>query len=253
MRLVAFTLLALLAVPAFASEGGVEHPHAPAGGWPHKGVFGSYDRGALQRGYAVYKQVCAACHGLSLVAYRNLADLGYSEAEIKSVAAEKTVMDGPNDEGNMFERPGRPSDRLAGPFANDKAARAANGGALPPDLSLIVKARQGGEDYIYSLLTGYHAAPEDVKLMPGMYYNPYFAGHQIGMPEPLASDDLVAYSDGTKATKEQMARDVTQFLAWASEPHMEQRKRIGIRVMLFLIVLAGIFYAAKRQLWRDVH
>ncbi|MBI3419980.1 MAG: cytochrome c1 [Proteobacteria bacterium] len=252
MRLILSLLATLVfALPAAAKE---MHPHGPEGGWKHKGVFGSYDRGALQRGLLVYKQVCAACHALNLVAYRNLAMLGYSEDEIKTIAAEKRVKDGPNDQGEMFDRPARPSDPFVAPFANDQAARVANGGALPPDLSLIIKARHGGENYVYSLLTGFgETPPADMKILPGMNYNPYFPGGQIAMPPPLAADDLVSYSDGTKATKEQMAKDVVQFLAWAAEPHMEQRKRIGIRVMLFLLVLTGVFYAAKRQLWRDVH
>jgi ubiquinol-cytochrome c reductase cytochrome c1 subunit len=257
LRIALILAATLMAAPAFAEEHSSTepmHPHAPAGGWHHKGVFGTYDRGALQRGMAVYKQVCSACHSLNLVAYRNLADLGYNEAEIKSIAGEKTVTDGPDDEGKMFERPARPSDRFAPPFANDNAARFANNGALPPDLSLITKARHDGENYVYSILMGYgQTPPAELKMLPGMNFNPYFPGHQIGMPEPLASDDLVAYSDGTKATKEQMAKDVVTFLAWAAEPHMEQRKRIGIRVMLFLLVLTGVFYAAKRQLWRDLH
>lgn len=243
----------LLAAPALASEGA----HAlktPAGGWPHDGMFGTYDRGALQRGYLVYKQVCASCHSMNLMAFRNLAAIGFSEEEIKAVAAEYKVTDGPNDEGQMFEREARPSDRFVAPFANEKAARAANNGALPPDLSLIIKARHGGEDYIYSLLQGYdEAPPEHVKIMDGMNYNPYFPGGQIGMPNPLSGDDLVTYADGTKATREQMARDVTQFLAFASEPHMEDRKRFGIRTILFLLVMAAVFYGAKRQIWSKLH
>ena len=254
LRNVLFLALLVLATPALAKSTEPQHPEGPAGGWHHKGIFGTYDRGALQRGFLVYKQVCSACHSMNLVAYRNLADLGYSEAEIKSIAAEKTVSDGPDDEGKMFDRPGRPSDHFVPPFANEKAARFANNGALPPDLSLIVKARHGGEDYVYSvILHDGETPPTDLKLMPGMNYDAYFPGHQIAMPPPLASDDMVSYSDGTKATREQMAKDVVQFLAWASEPHMEQRKRIGVRVMLFLLVMAGVFYAAKRQTWRDVH
>ncbi|HVY13185.1 MAG TPA: cytochrome c1 [Alphaproteobacteria bacterium] len=254
MRVSAFFLFALLlASPAFAESGEPMHPHSPPGGWPEKGVFGSYDRAALQRGLLVYKQVCAACHSLNLVAYRDLAALGYSEAEIKAIAAEKTVADAPDDQGKIGERPARPSDHFVPPFANDQAARFANNGALPPDLSLIIKARHGGEDYVYSLLTGFgHQPPADLKIMPGMNYNPYFPGGQIAMPPPL-SDNAVAYGDGTAATTDQMAKDVVQFLAWAAEPHMEQRKRVGIRVMLFLLAMAGIFFAAKKRIWRDVH
>lgn len=241
----------LVASPALASE--EHHLRSPEGGWPQDGIFGTYDRGALQRGFLVYKQVCSACHSMNLLNYRNLADLGYNEAEVKAIAAEYTVKDGPNDDGEMFERPALPSDHFKAPFANEKAARAANNGAYPPDLSLIVKARHGGEDYIYSLLTGYHEAPADIKMMDGMNYNTAFAGNQIAMANPLAADDLVTYSDNTKATKEQMAKDVVQYLAWAAEPHMEQRKQIGARAIIFLLVMAGIFYAAKRSLWRDLH
>jgi ubiquinol-cytochrome c reductase cytochrome c1 subunit len=242
----------LLASPVTAKEEG-HGGGGPQQEWHHKGVFGHYDRGALQRGFLVYKQVCASCHSLNLVAYRDLAMLGYSEDEIKTIAAEKMVKDGPDDEGNMFERPARPSDRFVPPFANDKAARAANGGAFPPDLSLIIKARHHGQDYLYELLMGYgKTPPADMKILPGMNYNPNFPGGQIAMPPPL-SDGLVSYTDGTEATAHQMSRDVVEFLSWAADPHMEQRKRVGIRVILFLLVAAGIFYAAKRQLWRDIH
>lgn len=259
MLLRSFTLMLalvaplILATPVQAADAHSIELHGPAGGWSHDGIFGTYDRGALQRGFAVYKQVCASCHSMSLLRYRNLTALGYSEAEVKAIAAEYTVEDGPNDEGNMFERPARPSDAFKAPFANEKAARAANGGAYPPDLSLIIKARPNGANYVYSLMMGYADAPADVQLMPGMSYNKVFPGHQIAMPNPISGDDLVSYSDGTKATHEQMVKDVTQFLAWASEPHLEDRKRIGVRVILFLIVMSGILYAAKIQLWRKVH
>lgn len=253
-KLLLIALFALLAMPVMANE---EHAlKTPAGGWPQAGLFGTYDRGALQRGYAVYKQVCSTCHSMNLMAFRNLAALGYSEAEIKAIAADYQVNDGPDDEGKMFDRPGRPSDHFVPPYPNEKAARAVNNGAYPPDLSLIVKARHGGEDYIFSILTGYdQAMPTGMKMMPSMNYNPYFTagGGQIAMPSPLSADDLVTYADGTKATKEQMAKDVVQFLAFAAEPHMEARKRIGIRVILFLLVMAGVFYAAKRQLWSKLH
>lgn len=252
LRILALLVALVTAAPVLASEAEATL-RSPDGGWPQDGIFGTYDRGALQRGFAVYKQVCSACHSLNLLHYRNLADLGYSEAEIKTIAAEYNVEDGPDDEGKMFERPARPSDAFKAPFANEKAARASNNGALPPDLSLIIKARHGGADYVYSLLLGYHEAPADVKLMPGMNYNTVFAGNQIGMPNPLSADDLATYSDDTKATREQMARDVAQFLSWASEPHMEDRKRIGIRVILFLLAMAGVLYAAKVRLWNKLH
>lgn len=252
-RIIIAVLMLFFAVPALAAES-AHALKAPEGGWPHAGVFGSYDRGALQRGFAVYKQVCAACHSMNLMAYRNLTAIGFSEEEVKAIAAEKTVMDGPDDEGKMFERPARPSDHFVAPYPNEKASRAANNGAYPPDLSLIVKARHGGENYIYSLLMSYgETPPEGMKMMDGMNYNPFYPGGQIAMANPLPADDLVTYGDGTKATHEQMVKDVVQFLAFAAEPHMEDRKRIGIRVILFLMVMAGIFYAAKRQLWSKMH
>jgi ubiquinol-cytochrome c reductase cytochrome c1 subunit len=223
-------------------------PYGPADGWPHAGAFGTYDRAALQRGFQVYKQVCSICHSLKLIAYRNLPDLGFSEAEVKAIAAEATVHDGPNDNGDMFDRPGRPSDFFVSPFPNDQAARAANKGALPPDLSLIVKAREGSEDYIYSLLTGFGQTPPGETLMAGMNYNPYFPGHQIAMPAPL-KDDSVTYADGTQATVAQEAKDVTQFLAWAAEPKMEARKQTGLKVLIFLAVFAAVMYGVKKKVW----
>ncbi len=186
---------------------------------------------------------------MKLLSYRDLTDLGFSMPEVKAIAAEATVNDGPNDNGDMFDRPGRPSDFFAKPFPNDQAARAANKGALPPDLSLIIKAREGHEDYVYSLLTGFgQTPPADETIAKGMYYNPYFAGHQIAMPPPL-KDDSVTYADGTKATVEQEARDVAQFLAWAAEPKMEIRKQTGLKVLIFLVVFAGVMYGVKRKVW----
>ncbi len=251
----AFVAAMLFAAPAHAAEGVTP----PKQVWPHHGITGTYDKAALQRGFQVYKEVCAACHGLNLVSYRNLADLGYNEAEIKSLAAEYTVVDGPNEDGEMFERPALPSDRFKSPFANDRAARAANGGALPPDLSLIVKGRKHAEDYIYALLTGYEEAPETnpqtgepVQLLPGQYWNAYFPGHALSMAPPLM-DGQITYADGRSARMDEAARDVVQFLAWASEPHMEQRKQTGMKIVLFLLVFAGIMLVAKRKVWADVH
>ena len=220
--------------------------------WAHQGVFGTYDRAALQRGMQVFKGVCAGCHGLKYVAFRNLEMLGYSEDEIRAIAADYFVMDGPDDFGDMFEREAAPFDMWPSPFANEQAARAANGGAYPLDLSLITKARAGGADYVYSLLVGYVDPPEDVELMPGMNWNDYFPGHQIAMAQPLWPD-MVDYQDGTEPTISQMAADVTQFLQWAADPRMEDRKETGVMVILFLTVLAIIFYAYKRRTWRDVH
>lgn len=247
------SMLAVAAVisaanPALASE--AEAP--PHQKWPHQGVFGTYDKAALQRGFQVYKEVCAACHSMKLLSYRDLTQLGYTPEQVKTVAAEYQIPDGPNDDGEMFERPGRPADRFHSPFPNDKAARAANGGALPPDMSLLSKAREHGDDYIYSILTGYEEKPAGFDLMPGLNYNKYFAGHQIAMAKPL-SEGQVTYTDGTANTLEQQARDVTQFLAWAAEPHMEQRKGMGLKVMIFMLAFCGIMLAAKRKLWADIH
>lgn len=221
--------------------------------WPWEGMFGSYDRAALQRGLQVYKDVCSGCHGLRLVAYRNLAALGYNEDQIKAFAKEYEVRnEEPNDEGEMFMRPALPSDRFVSPFPNEQAARAANNGAYPPDLSLIVKARAHGPDYIYSVLSGYAEPPAGVAAMEGLNYNPYFAGSWIAMPPPL-SEGAVEYADGTKATVDQMAKDVTSFLAWASMPELEARKGIGLRVLIFLFVLTGLMIAVKKKVWSDVH
>jgi ubiquinol-cytochrome c reductase cytochrome c1 subunit len=224
----------------------------PSPGWSFDGPFGTFDPAARQRGFQVYKEVCSACHSMNLMHYRNLEDIGFSEAQVKAIAASVQVQDGPNDNGDMFERPGRPYDTFKPPFANDQAARAANNGALPPDLSLIVKAREGGPDYVYGILTGFADAPAGMKMMDGMNYNKYFPGHQIAMPPPL-TDDRVTYADGTKATIAQEAHDVVTFLTWASEPSMEMRKRVGMKVIIFLLVLSGLLFAVKRKVWRDVH
>lgn len=243
---VAATLLTGVAASA------AEMPELPEHHWSFNNLFGTYERDAQQRGFLVYKNVCASCHGLRLVAYRNLMDIGLSEDEVKAIAAEYSVVDGPDENGDMFDRPALPSDRFVSPFPNDNAARASNSGALPPDLSLIVKARLGGPDYLYGILTGYHEPPAGVEVREGLYYNAAFPGHEIAMPPPLF-EDAVEYPDGTPATIEQMAEDVTQFLAWAAEPNLETRHRTGVKVLLFLIVLTALAYAVKRKVWADVH
>ncbi len=220
--------------------------------WSFSGPTGTYDRAQVQRGFHVYKDVCAGCHGLKYVAFRNLLDIGFSEAEAKVIAAEYEVEDGPEEEGEMFTRPAVLSDLWPSPFPNDNAARASNNGALPPDLSLMAKARAGGADYLYSLMVGYEDPPEGTELPDGMAYNPYFPGSQIAMPSPI-DDDAVEYADGTPATKEQLSKDVSAFLMWAAEPKLEDRHRIGLKTMLFLIVLTGLFVMVKRRVWRDVH
>ncbi len=284
---------------------------APSKTWSFSGVFGTYDQAQLQRGYQVYKQVCSSCHGMDLIAFRNLADLGYNEDELKAIAAEYEVTDGPDEFGDMFDRPARLSDYFPSPFANAQAAAAANGGAAPPDLSLVAKARVGGPDYLYALLTGYEddvseevlqqifetethkrevqyaaameayevrlakyqekvktdptakepAMPEDpgpvesvedLGLPDTASFNAYFPGYGIAMAPPL-SEDIVEYADGTPATLSNLSADVSAFMMWAAEPTMDQRKQMGIKVILFLLVFTGILYAAKRKCWADVH
>ncbi|MGG5817330.1 cytochrome c1 [Falsiroseomonas sp. HW251] len=239
---------ALNAAPARAAEGEI---HIPSVRFSFEGLFGTFDRASLQRGFQVYKEVCSNCHSMRQMYYRNLLEIGLTEPQVRAIAAQIQVMDGPNDTGEMFERPARLSDHFRRPFANDQAARAANNGALPPDLSVIVKAREGHADYIHALLTGYEDPPAGFTLMDGMNYNAYFPGHQIAMPRVL-NDDQIEYADGTKATVDQMARDVTTFLAWAAEPELEARRRMGIKIVLFLIVLGGLTYAVKRRIWADV-
>jgi ubiquinol-cytochrome c reductase cytochrome c1 subunit len=242
-------LLAAMPAPARAAGEAIAIPDTR---FSFDGVFGTYDRASAQRGFQVYKEVCAACHAMRLMSYRNLRDLGLTEAQVAAIASQFQVQDGPNDEGQMFERAGRPSDRFRSPFANPQAARAANNGAYPPDLSVIAKARAGGADYLYALLTGYSDPPAGVTLMDGMNYNRYFPGHQIAMAAPL-NPDQVQYSDGTPATVENMARDVATFLQWAAEPELEQRRAMGVKVILFLTILGGLAYAVKRKIWANAH
>lgn len=220
--------------------------------WEFDGFFGRFDKASSQRGYQVYKEVCSACHSLQRVAYRNLEEIGFDAKEVKQIASEALVLDGPNDEGEMFERAGLPSDKFVSPYANEKAARAANGGAYPPDLSLIIKARHDGANYVYSLLTGYSDAPEEFPLAEGKNYHPYFEGRQIAMPSPLNDDGQVEYRDGTFASKEQIAIDVVNFLQFAAEPEMEARKKMGVRTMIFLAILFVILLAAKKAVWKKV-
>ncbi len=215
-------------------------------------MFGTYDRLSMQRGYKVYREVCAACHSMKKMSYRNLADLGYDEGQIKNIASQYTVTDGPNDEGEMFERPGLPSDRFVAPYANDNLAKASNNGAMPPDLSLIIKARHDGANYLHALLTGYEEPPAGKVLQPNQYYNKFMPGNILAMAPPL-QDGQVAYEDGSPETVEQYSRDITNFLAWASEPYMEQRKRMGFQVLMFLIAFAAVMYAVKRKIWSDIH
>jgi len=224
--------------------------------WDFNDIFGTYDEAPLKRGFQVYKEVCSACHSMNLLAYRHLSGIGLNDDEIKAVAASVQVTDGPNDDGEMFERPGRPSDKFHPPFPNEQAARAANNGALPPDLSLMAKAREGGPDHIVEILTGYEEDPGCLKkwMNQGMNFNHGFAagGFQIAMPPPL-SDGAVTYADGTQATVPQMAHDVAYYLSWASEPNLNTRHTIGVATILILIVLTALFYAVYRKVWSDVH
>ncbi len=237
---------------ASANESPTENLHPKHLNWEFEGFFGRFDKQSIQRGYQVYKEVCSACHSMKLMTYRNLQEVGFSENEVKQIASEYNVTDGPDDSGEMFERPALPSDKFVSPFANEQAARAANGGALPPDLSLIIKARHNGANYVYSLLTGYSEAPDEFKLTEGKYYNPYFTGRQISMPPPLAEDGAVEYKDGTFASKEQMVTDVINFLQFAAEPETENRKKMGIKVIIFLAIMTILFAIAKKMLWRNV-
>ena len=243
----AVALAGLQAGAALAAEGAAP----PERDWSFSGIFGKFDRGAMQRGFQVYREVCSGCHSLRLIAFRNLEALGYGEDEIKAIAAEYSVEDGPDDEGEMFERPALPADRIPSPFPNSKAAAAANNGAVPPDLSLMVKARNGGADYVHALLTGYADPPDGVELLDVQSFNLYFPGNLTAMAPPL-EEDAVEYGDGTAATVDQMAADIVTFLAWTAEPTMEERKRMGIKVILFLLVLTGVLYAVKRKVWADL-
>ncbi len=222
--------------------------------WSFKGLFGKFDRASLQRGYQVYTEVCASCHSMKYLSYRNLAEPGgpeFSEAQAKAIAASFEVTDGPNSDGEMFTRPGKLSDKFVMPYDNVKAAQAANGGAYPPDMSVLVKARGGGVDYIYSLLQGYEEAPNNVSLDDGVYYNKYMYGNKIRMAAPL-SDGLVEYGDGTNATVEQMSKDVTTFLMWSAEPHLESRHQMGFKAIVYLIILTVLVYFSMKRIWSRV-
>ena len=222
--------------------------------WSFKGLFGKFDRGALQRGYQVYTEVCSSCHSMKYLSYRNLAEKGgpeFTEAQAKAIAASFEVIDGPNQDGEMFTRPGKLSDKFVMPYENVKAAQAANGGAYPPDMSVLVKARGGGVDYIYSLLQGYEDPPIGMILDEGVHYNKYMYGNKIKMSNQL-SDGLVEYSDGTQSTVEQMSKDVTTFLMWAAEPHLETRHQMGFKAIVYLIILTTLVYFSMKRIWSRI-
>ena len=222
--------------------------------WSFKGLFGKFDRASLQRGYQVYTEVCAACHSMKYLSYRNLSEKGgpeFSVAQAKAIAASFEVTDGPNSDGEMFTRPGKLSDKFVMPYENVKAAEAANGGAYPPDMSVLVKARGGGVDYIYSLLQGYEEAPSGMTLDDGVHYNKYMYGNKIKMSAPL-SDGIIEYSDGTNASVEQMSKDVTTFLMWAAEPSLETRHQMGFKAIVYLIILTILVYFSMKRIWSRV-
>ncbi|MDA9598524.1 cytochrome c1 [Candidatus Pelagibacter sp.] len=222
--------------------------------WTFKGLFGKFDRGALQRGYQVYTEVCSSCHSMKYLSYRNLAEKGgpeFTEKQAKAIAASFEVKDGPNADGEMFTRPGKLSDKFVMPYDNVKAAQAANGGAYPPDMSVLAKARSDGVDYIYSLLQGYENPPAEISLDDGVYYNKYMYGNKIKMANQL-SDGLVEYGDGTNATVEQMSKDVTTFLMWAAEPHLESRHQMGFKAIVYLIILTILVYFSMKRIWSRV-
>ena len=219
--------------------------------WSFNGIFGTFDRASLQRGYQVYQEVCSGCHSVQHLSYRNLSEKGgpeFSLNEAKAIAAQFEVKDGPNEDGEMFMRPGRLSDKFVSPFPNIKAAAAANGGAYPPDMSVLAKARKGGADYIYSLLMGYEEAPAGFELDDGVYYNKYMPGQKIKMAEPIV-DGSVEYADGTEATKAQISKDVTTFLVWAAEPNLEARHKMGFKVFFYLIIFLTLVYLSKQKVW----
>jgi cytochrome c1 len=274
--LAAAAALMLGGAAALAAEG--ETAPVPQQDWTFGGLTGYFDRAQLRRGYEVYKNSCAACHGVRLLHFRNLREPGgpeFNEQRVAEIAAEAQVTDGPNDDGEMFQRPGKPSDRIPPPYANAKAAAAAQNGAVPPDLSVIAKARsyqrqaawytepflwvtdvatsyqEAGVDYLHALLTGYTDPPEGFQMSDGMHYNKYFPGNQIAMPPPL-SDGQIEYADGTPATVQNYAKDVAAFLMWAAEPKLEERKRMGLQVVVYLLILAGLLYLSKRAIWRGV-
>ena len=222
--------------------------------WSFKGYFGKFDRASLQRGYQVYTEVCAACHSMKYLNYRNLAESGgpeFTVEQAKIIASQFEVEDGPNSDGDMFTRPARLSDKFVSPYPNDEAAKAANGGAYPPDMSVLVKARKGGANYIYSLLLGYEDPPPSVSLDDGVYYNAYMSGNKIKMANPL-SENIVQYIDGTASTEEQMAKDVVTFLAWAAEPHLESRHKMGFKAILYLFIITILVYFSMKKIWSRV-
>jgi len=247
-RLIITIFISIFSISSFAEEMNTNYLKTK---WSFKGVFGTFDRASLQRGYQVYQEVCAGCHSVQHLSYRNLSEKGgpeFSVEEAKAIAAQFEVEDGPNSDGEMFMRPGRLSDKFVKPYPNVEASTTANGGAYPPDMSVLAKARAGGADYIYSLLLGYEEAPEGFELDEGVYYNKYMPGNKIKMSSPLM-DGIVEYADGTEATTAQMSKDVTAFLVWAAEPHLEAQHRTGFKAIIYLIVLLTLVFMSKQKVW----
>ena len=253
-KLIALKFFILISLGISFSVNSAEKVDLMTTDWTFKGLFGKFDRASLQRGYQVYTEVCAACHSMKYLSYRNLMEGGgpeFSEAQAKAIAAQFEITDGPNSEGEMFQRPAKLSDKFVMPYPNAKAAQAANGGAYPPDMSVLAKARKGGVDYLYSLLLGYEDPPIGVSLDEGVHYNKFMYGNKIKMPKPL-EDDLIEYSDGTPATEEQMAKDVVTFLMWSAEPHLEARHKMGFKAIIYLIILTLLVYLSMRKIWSRV-
>ena len=251
IRLFSLVLLSFLPVKSLYSAEMIDPIKVD---WSFKGLTGTFDRASLQRGFQVYKEVCSSCHSMQYLSYRNLGEPGgpeFSKEEVKAIASSFEIQDGPDDQGEMFTRPGKPSDKFKNPYPNVQAATAANGGAYPPDMSVLVKARKGGANYIYSVLVGYEDPPAGVTLDEGVYYNKYMIGNKIKMPNNLI-DGLVEYSDGTESTVNQMAKDVTTFLAWAAEPELETRHKTGIKVMIYLILLTVLVYLSMKKIWSRI-
>ena len=249
-----FIALLLILLTSFKQLNSAEMTEPIKVDWSFKGLTGTFDRASLQRGFQVYKEVCSSCHSMQYLSYRNLGEPGgpeFSEQEVKAIAASFEIDDGPDSQGEMFTRPGRPSDKFKSPYPNIQAATAANGGAYPPDMSVLVKARKGGANYIYSVLVGYEDPPSGVILDEGVYYNKYMIGNKIKMPNNLI-DGLVEYADGTDSTVDQMAKDVTTFLAWAAEPELEERHKTGVKVILYLVLLTILVYLSMKKIWSRV-
>ena len=247
-----FSLLLASSVPSLGAGSGGELLKVD---WSFKGLTGKFDRSSLQRGFQVYKEVCSSCHSMQYLSYRNLGEPGgpeFSEQEVKAIALSIEIEDGPDSQGEMFTRPGRPSDKFKSPYPNVNASIVANGGAYPPDMSVLVKARPGGSNYIYSVLMGYEDPPTGTTLDEGVYYNKYMIGNKIKMSAPLI-EDIVEYTDGTQATVEQMSKDVTTFLTWAAEPELEERHRTGVKVVIYLILLTTLVYLSMKKIWSRVY